>query len=186
MSHEIREPMNGVVGMARLLRETPLDSEQRSFLDSALESAEALLTIVNDILDLSRIDAGRLELALVDVEIPAFLDRLRVELEPRARQRGIEFRCEALPEAPNSARFDPGRLRQVLLNLIGNALKFTTEGHVTLRVGPNPAPEGRVGVRIEVEDTGPGIPPRALRRLFTAFAQAHADTPRLFGAAGWV
>ena len=184
MSHEIREPMNGVVGMARLLRETPLDSEQRSFLDSALESAEALLTIVNDILDLSRIDAGRLELALVDVEIPAFLDRLRVELEPRARQRGIEFRCEALPEAPNSARFDPGRLRQVLLNLVGNALKFTTEGHVTLRVGPNPAPEGRVGVRLEVEDTGPGIPPRALRRLFTAFAQAHADTPRLFGGSG--
>ena len=117
-----------------------------SYLDSALESAEALLTIVNDILDLSRIDAGRLELAPVDVEI-AVLPRSAAAAAGAqgTRSARIEFRCEALPEAPNSARFDPGRLRQVLLNLIGNALKFTTEGHVTLRVGPSPAPEGRVG-----------------------------------------
>ena len=184
MSHEIREPMNGVVGMARLLKDTPLDAEQRLYLDSVLESAETLLTIVNDILDLSRIDSGRLELAPVDVDIASFLDRLRLQVEPRARERRIEFRCEILPGAPGVARVDPGRLRQVLLNLIGNALKFTQVGHVAVRVGPAAARPGKVGLAIEVEDTGPGIPPAARRRLFSAFAQGDADTPRLFGGSG--
>jgi CheY-like chemotaxis protein len=184
MSHEIREPMNGVVGMARLLRDTPLDTEQRLYLDSVLESAETLLTIVNDILDLSRIDAGRLELAPVDVDIASFLERLRLQIEPRARERRIEFRCEVLAGAPGLARVDPGRLRQILLNLIGNALKFTQVGHVTLRVGPAAARPDKVGLWIEVEDTGPGISSAVRRRLFSAFAQADPDTQRLFGGSG--
>ncbi len=184
MSHEIREPMNGVIGMARLLRDTPLDTEQRSYLDSALESAETLLTLVNDILDLSRIDAGKLELAPVDVDIASFLERLRLQLEPRARERQLEFRCELLPGTPAIARLDPGRLRQVLVNLIGNGIKFTSAGHVVLRAGPRAAPAGRVGLALEVEDTGPGIPAPALRRLFSAFAQAGPETPRLFGGSG--
>ena len=184
MSHEIREPMNGVVGMARLLKDTPLDAEQRLYLDSVLESAETLLTIVNDILDLSRIDSGRLELAPADVDLASFLDRLRLQVEPRARERRIGFRCELLPGTPDVARVDPGRLRQVLLNLIGNALKFTEDGHVAVRVGPAAARPGKVGLAIEVEDTGPGIPSTARRRLFSAFAQGDADTPRLFGGSG--
>lgn len=184
MSHEIREPMNGMVGMARLLSDTPLDAEQRSFLDSLLESADALLTIVNDVLDLTRIDAGRMELAPVEVDIRAFLDRLSVQLEPRARQRGIAFRCELAAGVPDAACFDPGRLRQILLNLIGNGLKFTTDGHVELHVGLVNAPEDRIGLRFEVEDSGPGIPDAALQRLFSAFGQAGPDTPRLFGGSG--
>ncbi|MFL5337928.1 MAG: response regulator [Geminicoccaceae bacterium] len=184
MSHEIREPMNGVVGMARLLRDTPLDTEQRLYLDSALESAETLLTIVNDILDLSRIDSGRLELAPVDLDIASFLERLRLQIEPRARERRIEFRCEILTGAPSLVRVDPGRLRQILLNLVGNALKFTQVGHVTLRVGPAAARPDKVGLWIEVEDTGPGIPRAALRRLFLAFSQGDPDTARLFGGSG--
>jgi CheY-like chemotaxis protein len=184
MSHEIREPMNGVLGMARLLRDTPLDGEQRGYVDSAIESAEALLTNVNDILDLSRINAGRLELASVDVELASFLERLRLQVEPRARERGVEFGCELLPGAPAVVRVDPGRLRQVLLNLLGNALKFTEAGHVRVRAGPGPVRPGRLGLAIEVEDTGVGIPPTALARLFSSFAQADAATPRLFGGSG--
>ena len=184
MSHEIREPMNGMVGMARLLSDTPLDAEQHSFLDSLLESADALLSIVNDVLDLSRIDAGRMELAPVDVDIGAFLDRLRVQLEPRAQQRGIAFRCELAAGVPDVACFDPGRLRQILLNLTGNGLKFASEGHVALRVSPANAPENRLGLRFEVADSGPGIPDAALQRLFSAFGQAGPDTPRLFGGSG--
>ena len=184
MSHEIREPMNGVIGMARLLRDTPLDEEQRGYLDAALESAETLLTLVNDILDLSRIDAGRLELAPVDVEVAAFLDRLRLQVEPRARARRLDFRCDLLPGVPQTVRLDPGRLRQILVNLVGNAIKFTAEGSVTLRAGPGAAPPGRVGLVLEVADTGPGIPAQALRRLFAAFVQAGPEIPRLYGGSG--
>ena len=184
MSHEIREPMNGVIGMARLLRDTPLDTEQRSYLDSALESAETLLTLVNDILDLSRIDAGRLDLAPVDVDLASFLDRLRRQFEPRARERQLELRCELLPGTPPVVRLDPGRLRQILVNLVGNAIKFTTSGHVAVRIGPGAAPQGRVGLVLDVEDSGPGVPAQALRRLFTAFVQAGPETPRLYGGSG--
>jgi two-component system sensor histidine kinase/response regulator len=184
MSHEIREPMNGVVGMARLLRDTPLDPEQGRYVDTVIESAEALLTIVNDILDLSRVDAGRLELAPVDVDLASFLDRVRLQVEPRARARQIEFRCELLAGTPGQIRVDPGRLRQIILNLIGNALKFTATGHVLLRAGPGQAAAGRIGLKIEVEDTGLGIRPTALKRLFAPFAQGEPDTARLFGGSG--
>ena len=184
MSHELREPMNGVVGMVRLLRDTPLDAEQSVYVDSAIESAEALLTVINDVLDLSRVDAGQLALAPVDVDLASFLDRLRLQVEPRASARQIEFRSELQHGAPRQIQVDPGRLRQVLLNLIGNALKFTASGHILLRVAPGRSPPGRVGLTIEVEDTGPGIPPAALQRLFGSFAQAEPDTARLFGGSG--
>lgn len=184
ISHEIREPMNGVLGMARLLRDTPLDEEQRSYIDAVLESAEALLTLINDVLDLSRVDAGRLELVPVDIELAAFLDRLAAQIAPRARQRGIGFACTSLPGTPAIVRADPARLRQVLLNLLGNALKFTEQGHIRLTVGPAAAAPGRLGLLIEVADTGIGIPGTALPGLFKAFTQAGSDTPRLFGGSG--
>ena len=184
MSHEIRDPMNGVIGMARLLRDTPLDAEQRTYLDSALESAETLLTLVNDILDLSRIDAGRLDLSPVDVDIASFLERLQMQLEPRARARHLAFRCAVLPGTPAVARVDPGRLRQILVNLVGNAIKFTSAGQVALQASPGSGSKGRIGLAFEVADTGPGIPAPALRRLFSAFTQAGPETPRLFGGSG--
>ena len=183
MSHEIREPMNGVIGMARLLRDTPLDREQRAYVDSAIESAETLLTIVNDILDLSRIDAGRLELAPVDVDLASFLERLRLQVEPRARERQLEFRCELLPARPAVVRVDPGRLRQVLLNLIGNALKFTRPGMSAAR-GPGPAASRPARAR----DRGRGHrcrhPADGAGAAVLRLRQAGADTPRLFGGSG--
>lgn len=185
MSHEIREPMNGVIGMCRLLRDTPLDEEQRGYLEAALGSAEALLTIINEILDFSRIDAGRMDLAPVTVELASFLDRLRSQLEPRFRDRQVAFRCEIDPATPPLIEVDPGRLRQLLMNLLGNALKFTEAGHVCLRVRGTPSPDAlQVRLLIEVEDTGIGIPPAALAELFTSFAQGQAAVPRLYGGSG--
>src|SRR4051794_6817939 len=184
MSHEIREPMNSVVGMARLLRDTPLDAEQRGYVDAVVDAAEALLTLINDILDLSRIDAGHLDVDATDVAIGPFLERLKAVLEPQARRKALRLAVGIAPRTPPVLRTAPTRLRQVLVNLAGNALKFTEQGHVTLRVRPAPASEGRVGVRIEVEDTGPGIPEAALGRVFEAYAQADGRVARLYGGSG--
>jgi signal transduction histidine kinase len=164
MSHDIREPMNSVLGMARLLRETPLDEEQGGYVDAVVDAAEALLTLINDILDLSRIDAGRLDLDETTVTLRPFVDRLRALLETQARRNGLALEVEVEPGAPEILRTDPSRLRQVLVNLVGNALKFTDAGRVSLRLGPAPrppdgdGPAGGQGLRILVEDTGPGIP----------------------------
>lgn len=184
MSHEIREPMNSVLGMARLLRDTPLDAEQRGYVEAVIDAAETLLTLVNDVLDLTRIDAGRLELDETSFALAPFLDRLRAMLEPAASRRGLRLTIDLEPGAPAILRTDPGRLRQVLINLAGNAIKFTEEGRVTIRVGPAEAGRGRTGLRIAVEDTGPGIPEEALRRLFEAYAQADRQVVRLYGGSG--
>jgi signal transduction histidine kinase len=128
MSHDIREPMNNVLGMARLLRDTPLDQEQRGYVDAVVDAAEALLTLINDILDLSRIDAGRLELDETDFALRPFLDRLKALLETQARRKGLDLAVEVEPGTPEVLHTDPSRLRQVLVNLAGNALKFTEAG----------------------------------------------------------
>jgi signal transduction histidine kinase len=157
MSHEIREPMNSVLGMARLLRDTPLDGEQRGYVDAA----EALLTLVNDVLDLTRIDAGRLELDETDFALAPFLDRPRALLEPTAMRRGLRLVVDVDPATPAVLRTDPGRLRQVLLNLAGNALKFTEEVRVTIKIRPEPASEGRMGLwrqRARPHDRAPPHP----------------------------
>ena len=184
MSHEIREPMNSVLGMARLLRDTPLDGEQRGYVNAVVDAAEALLTLVNDVLDLTRIDAGRLELDETDFALAPFLDRLKALLDPTATRRGLKLVLDVDPATPAVLRTDPGRLRQVLINLAGNALKFTEEGRVTIKIRPEPATEGRMGLRIAVEDTGPGIPEEALRRLFEAYTQADRHMVRLYGGSG--
>ena len=182
-SHELREPMNGVLGMARLLRETVLDEEQRSYVETIVGSAETLLTVINDVLDLSRVDAGRLDIVEISYELAPLLARLEALLAPRARQKGLSFGVRLGEGLPRVVRGDPGRLRQVLLNLVGNAVKFTERGGVEISAdaaGPSQARRLRLAVR----DTGPGIEPAALERLFTAFAQADATVGRVHGGSG--
>ncbi len=185
MSHELREPMNGVLGMARLLRDTPLDAEQRGYVDAVIGSAEALITLVNDILDLSRIDAGRFELNPVDFALRPFFERLAALFARRAAAKGIGFVLELAPDLPEVGRGDPGRLRQIVTNLVTNGIKFTSIGEVRLSVRPAEASEnGRLGLDIRVADTGIGIPPESRKRLFSPFGQADSSTARLYGGSG--
>jgi signal transduction histidine kinase len=183
MSHEIREPMNGVIGMTRLLLETPLSDEQRGHVEMVHDSGQALLTIINDILDLSRMEAGRLEFDSIDFDLRALLQVFAV-VEPRAREKGLTLELQVAPAVPTLLRGDPGRLRQVFLNLLGNAVKFTPVGEVRLAV--RLIAEGPEGLRlaITVSDTGIGIPLHLQDRLFTPYAQADPSVPRLYGGSG--
>jgi CheY-like chemotaxis protein/nitrogen-specific signal transduction histidine kinase len=184
MSHEIREPMNGVIGMTRLLLETPLSEEQQGFVKAVLDSGQALLTIINDILDLSRMEAGHLELDSIDFDVRNLLERVVAIVEPRARDKGLKLQLVVEPDVPTLLRGDPGRIRQIFLNLLGNAVKFTTAGEVGLTVrllteGPH---DLRLGA--SVRDTGIGIPAHLQGGLFTAYAQADPSVPRLYGGSG--
>jgi nitrogen-specific signal transduction histidine kinase/FixJ family two-component response regulator len=184
MSHEIREPMNGVIGMTRVLLDTPLSQEQRDYVVDVLEAGEALVTIINDILDLSRMEAGRLDLDSVDFDLRALLDRAKTIIEPRASQKGVALVLDVAPEVPRALRGDPGRLRQVLLNLLGNAVKFTAVGEVRLAVRVIADESAHVRLGIAVRDTGVGIPAHLHDRLFTPYAQADPSVPRLYGGSG--
>jgi len=184
MTHELREPMNGVLGMARLLRETALDAEQSGYVEAVIDSAEALVTIINDILDLSRIETDGFEIAPVDVALPAFFERIATFLQVRASAKGLDFALELDGDLPVRARIDPGRLRQILVNLAGNAIKFTDSGGVRVRVRPRRRQGSRAGLAITVADTGPGIPADLQGRLFTAYAQSDSTIPRLYGGSG--
>jgi two-component system, sensor histidine kinase and response regulator len=184
MSHEIREPMNAVIGMTRLLLETPLSDEQRDYAAAVQDAGQALLTIINDILDLSRMEAGRLELDCVDFDLRALVEKVIKIVEPRARPKDLALVLEVAPQVPRTLRGDPGRLRQVLLNLLGNAVKFTEKGEValTVRVVADRSDLAEVGIR--VRDTGAGIPEHLQDRLFTPYAQADPSIPRLYGGSG--
>ena len=184
MSHEIREPMNAVIGMTRVLLDTPLSQEQRDYVVAVLEAGEALVTIINDILDLSRMEAGRLDLDSVDFDLRALLDRIKTIIEPRACQKGVALLLDVAPEVPRALRGDPGRLRQVLFNLLGNAVKFTAAGEVRLAVRVIADESEHVRVGITVRDTGVGIPEHLHDRLFTPYAQADPSVPRLYGGSG--
>ncbi len=190
MSHEIRTPMNGVLGMLDMLRHTELSAKQQDYVSIAFSSSESLLTVINDILDFSKIEAGKVTLESVPFDLRATVEDVATLFSAAAADKGVEVVCFVPPEVPTGVRGDPTRLRQILSNVIGNAVKFTEAGEVVVRVSnlaepPNaPGQNEQVALRIEITDTGIGMSPDAVNRLFEPFAQADSSMTRRFGGTG--